>query len=585
MSTSISEIIKSKISYVIEYTVKFLNQESREETLGPNLSKFVKNGTGKTLLIFACYADCLRVVFNTLTADGDISEGKLKPCKEFLKSVSEMYSRFRSDYSAISILNNFDIESFLEKYKTDAGDFGYKDFETKWASISVLKRISIIHKDDLPLKFMQNLLSNCAEELLNIYQVKVTKKNMYLEGLKDELKHLCSEHSLKSKKLPYAILIPNDNSPNDNNEKVQNNILNISELLDKEYFVFLKKSPITLLKILIFISTLTILFFLVFLFTFKFPKPNKIFTLKGHKDVITNVCFSPDSKRIASSSFDKSVKIWDPYSGIEILNLSHVNDATTVCFSPDGKKIASGSYGFHGTVKDRRANPGGDHTYGIVKVWDAITGQELFTSIGHKSAVHDIYFSPDGRHIVSASDGTLNQNPSVVVWDSENGKEIKSHKVFSGRSLGIRFSPDGKHIVAKNVSRKLTTVLETSNFQEIITLPESIGQNRFDFSGKRIAGVNIDKSVKIWDSNKGQEVLTLKGYLGGITVLCFSSDGDLLATGSEDKIVRVWDAQTGKEIIKFKGHSEPIMCVCFSPNGELLASGSVDKTVKVWVSP
>jgi len=66
----------------------------------------------------------------------------------------------------------------------------------------------------------------------------------------------------------------------------------------------------------------------------------------------------------------------------------------TESFSPDGKRIVSGS---------------GDKT---VKVWDAQTGQEMFTIKGHSEGVSSVSFSPDGKRIVSGS-----YDKTVKVWD------------------------------------------------------------------------------------------------------------------------------------------------------------------------
>ena len=84
----------------------------------------------------------------------------------------------------------------------------------------------------------------------------------------------------------------------------------------------------------------------------------------------TSVAWSPDGKRLATASDDKTAKVWDAASGKELLTLRGHNDSvTSVAWSPDGKRLATGS---------------GDQT---AKVWDAASGQELLTLSGHTACV------------------------------------------------------------------------------------------------------------------------------------------------------------------------------------------------------
>ncbi|RMZ90383.1 hypothetical protein DV736_g2368, partial [Chaetothyriales sp. CBS 134916] len=67
-------------------------------------------------------------------------------------------------------------------------------------------------------------------------------------------------------------------------------------------------------------------------------------TLAGHSNSVTAVAFSPDSKQIASGSYDKTIKLWDTTTGnLQKTLAGHSDWVRAVAFSPDGKQIVSGS--------------------------------------------------------------------------------------------------------------------------------------------------------------------------------------------------------------------------------------------------
>ena len=101
------------------------------------------------------------------------------------------------------------------------------------------------------------------------------------------------------------------------------------------------------------------------------------------------------------------------------------------------------------------------------------------------------------------------------------------------------------------------------------------GQQRGLQPGRQTPGQRwSDKTVKVWDAQTGQELLTLKGHTGQVNSVAFSPDGKRLASAAADKTVKVWDAQTGQELLTFKGHTGGVSSVAFSPDGKRLASGS-----------
>ena len=55
-----------------------------------------------------------------------------------------------------------------------------------------------------------------------------------------------------------------------------------------------------------------------------------------------------------------------------------------------------------------------------------------------------------------------------------------------------------------------------------------------------------------------------------------------IVTGSHDRTLKVWDADTGEELLTLEGHTGPVMSVCFSPGGDRIISGSSDNTIRFW---
>ena len=310
-------------------------------------------------------------------------------------------------------------------------------------------------------------------------------------------------------------------------------------------------------------------------------------TFTGHSSKVTSVAFSPDGKRIVSSSIDKTINVWDAKSGRKILTLKkkNLNGFTSVSLSPDGKQIVS-SCEYKGTLR----------------VWDANTGHELRTLNGQEGggSITSVAFSPNGKSIVSGS-----HDHSVKVWDVETGLERLTLKGHKGNVNSVAFSPDSKLIVSGG--SRMVRVWDAKTGRVILTLSRVplIGHANnvtgvvFSPDGKRIVSSSWDKTVKVWDAKTGRRLLTLKGHEGWVNSVAFSPDGKLIVSGGgpwyhppgpqppggSDHTVRVWDAKTGQAMHTLKGHANGVTSVAFSPDGKQVVSGSLDFTVKVWNLP
>src|SRR5260370_461589 len=88
----------------------------------------------------------------------------------------------------------------------------------------------------------------------------------------------------------------------------------------------------------------------------------------------------------------------------------------------------------------------------------------------------------------------------------------------------------------------------------------------FSPDGQRLASGSGDQTVRVWDAATGQQVLSLTGHTGGVRSVGFSPDGKRIVSGSEDLTVKVWDAQTGQQTLSLTGHTHNVESVCFSPD-------------------
>jgi len=107
--------------------------------------------------------------------------------------------------------------------------------------------------------------------------------------------------------------------------------------------------------------------------------------MTGHQQLINDVKFSPDSRIIASASFDKSIKLWDGKTGKFLGTLrGHVQAVYQIAWSADSRLLVSGS---------------ADST---VKLWSMSTKKLEVDLPGHADEVYAIDWAPNGQDVVSA---------------------------------------------------------------------------------------------------------------------------------------------------------------------------------------
>ncbi|MGH7495062.1 MAG: WD40 repeat domain-containing protein, partial [bacterium] len=164
---------------------------------------------------------------------------------------------------------------------------------------------------------------------------------------------------------------------------------------------------------------------------------------------VWSVQFSPDGEKLASGSYDQSVRLWEVKSGKLLRSLKgHQNTVWSVQFSPDGEKLASGS---------------SDNS---VRLWEVKSGKCLQVLEGHLGPVYTICLAPNRKYLVAA--GAAGR---LQFWDVDKGETFLFRYAF-GPGAWLDLLPDGRFDASPEGMRNLTYV-EKEGFN-LFTAEESV---------------------------------------------------------------------------------------------------------------
>ncbi len=311
------------------------------------------------------------------------------------------------------------------------------------------------------------------------------------------------------------------------------------------------------------------------------PAPPPTLRLEGHTNTISRLRCSADGRWLYSSSYDKTLRVWDM------------------------KAEASGKAAvvLNERVRDEiKRRPGSGRKMPDPLTADVAVMKSARVLPGHRDWVTAFDLSRDGKTLLSGDDGG-----SAIVWDAATGKELRRWPL-KGWAYAVALSPDAKRAV---VSERIPLIFDSGRHDAVKVWDVESGKPLRDF-GTAFKGMHLSAAawsadgkklylgrggecdgnnglVHVADPETGKKLSTLTGtgHLNGMTDMLWHPDGKHLATTGRDTMCRVWDVAAGKlaaEIGKGRGgqFKDWLHALAFTSDGKWLACGDMIGAVQVW---
>jgi len=278
----------------------------------------------------------------------------------------------------------------------------------------------------------------------------------------------------------------------------------------------------------------------------------EIRTLGEHRTKILALATSSDGALVVSGSEDRVIRIWSTQTGRLQREVSLDDRPTALAFAPgEGITILIGTYS------------------GRLILWSPDEGEFLgsrkaaeLSSHYQSTSVNGVAYAPDGKLLVAAY-GDFDSACGASVWTADLSECTFCFEPEEDIESGVDFSPYG-HVEA------VTSVVFTPNGRQVITGSE-------------------DRTVRIWNTQGGEQTRVMSTPESAISSLALSPLGQELAIGLDDGSLCLFsttDAGGDEEIgpprsVGHKNH-DSVWSLEFSPDGKTLASGGTNNTVLLW---
>ncbi|MCP4362091.1 MAG: protein kinase [Chloroflexi bacterium] len=324
--------------------------------------------------------------------------------------------------------------------------------------------------------------------------------------------------------------------------------------------------------------------------------------LQGHMDRVSAVAWSPDSRHIASASWDNTIRIWNVAAVETVHTINGDDQFIALAWSPDGSTLAASTWD----------SP--------VELWEAETGFHLGELEGHTDTIYHLAWSPDGDILASAG------QDAIRLWDAAEFEETAVLTGYDGEIANLTWSADGSQLISGGLDDSIIRIWTADGdiLQEWLAHDYGVYDAVWSPDGTKILSTGDDGVMRLWEAATGRalrelpmtsstpirilwladvnqlillqadgtilqvdaaeerEINRLREHTAGVWSVAWSPDGELLASGNSDSTVRLWEVATGQQVGILEGHEYGVSAVVWTQDGDFLISGGEDGFVRFW---
>ena len=270
--------------------------------------------------------------------------------------------------------------------------------------------------------------------------------------------------------------------------------------------------------------------------------------------------FSPNGKQIAGVCDSFGIVIFDTKSRTPLQMLDQTIGAYRLSYIADTQMLASVGWNkaSHGNVRlTQLSTPGGAPT------------------LGHRSAVHGLAFSPDGKTLATGAKAA-----ALFIWDVETGQINGRMTDVKTTVRAVEYSPNGATLAAADYH---------GNVYQWDARSHKIKQRtRLELGAIRDIAFSSDAALLVTAGDKGMAILNATDFEdshilsnGSMTYgVTLSPDGKWAVSAGDQGRLFFWSIATRKLMSSLMHHKADIIGLHFSEDSKYLYSSGADRNLR-----